>query len=81
MKLASYFSPFVGRTYYLKSGFAFVKLQEFCLVGYNALYFVENQLTFRRNKSPPSLGLKTKPNKQETNVKQVARRAGFIIQP
>jgi hypothetical protein len=38
--------------------------KEFCLLGYNALYSVENQPTFRKNLSPTSSGLKNKPCKK-----------------
>jgi hypothetical protein len=34
--------------------------EEYCLLGYNAMYSVESQLTFRRNISPPSSGSKNK---------------------
>jgi hypothetical protein len=38
----------------------------FHLLGYNAVQSVESQSTFRRNVSPPSSGLKSKPNKKPT---------------
>jgi hypothetical protein len=43
------------------------------LLGYNAVYFIENQLTFRRNISFPSSWLRNKPsNKPES--KQLASK-------
>jgi hypothetical protein len=38
--------------------------EEYYVLGYNAVQFVESQLTFRRNISPPSSGSKHKPRKK-----------------
>jgi hypothetical protein len=38
--------------------------EEFRLLGYDAMYSVESQPTFRRNMSPSSSGLKNKPCKK-----------------
>jgi hypothetical protein len=38
-------------------------IEEYYLLGYNAVYSVERQPTFRRNISPPSSGSKNKPRK------------------
>jgi hypothetical protein len=38
--------------------------EEFCFLGYNALWSVEIQPTFLRKMSPPSLGLNNKPSKK-----------------
>jgi hypothetical protein len=38
--------------------------EEFYLLAHNAMYFVESQPTFRKNTSPPSSGLRSKPSKQ-----------------
>jgi hypothetical protein len=38
--------------------------KEYYLLGYNAVYSVENKPTFRRNISPRSSGSKNKPNKK-----------------
>lgn len=39
--------------------------EDFCLLGYNALYYVESQPIFRRNVWPPSSGLKSKPRSKK----------------
>jgi hypothetical protein len=39
--------------------------EDFCLLGYNAMYSLEGQLTFPSNMSPPSSGLKNKPIKKQ----------------
>jgi hypothetical protein len=41
--------------------------EDFCLLGYNAVHFVESKLTFQKNMSPPSSGSKNKPRKQMTS--------------
>jgi hypothetical protein len=41
-----------------------INYEEFYLLGYNAVYFVGSQPTFRRNMSPPSTGSKNKPSKK-----------------
>jgi hypothetical protein len=38
--------------------------EEFCLLGYNAVYSVESQPTFQRNISPPFSRSKNKPSKK-----------------
>jgi hypothetical protein len=38
--------------------------EEFCLVGYNAVKYVESQLTFWRNMSPPSSRSKNRLSKK-----------------
>jgi hypothetical protein len=47
--------------------------KELCLLGYNAVYSVESQSTFRRNMSSGS-----KNNKRETSMKKVASRAPLV---
>jgi hypothetical protein len=42
--------------------FFYFRCVKFCLQGYNAIYSVEIQLTFRRNISPPSSVSKNKPS-------------------
>jgi hypothetical protein len=42
--------------------------EEFCLLGYNPVYSVESQPTFRRNMSPPSSGSKYKPSKKQREI-------------
>jgi hypothetical protein len=37
--------------------------EEYYLLGYNAVYSIESEQTFRGNKSPQSSGSKNKPNK------------------
>jgi hypothetical protein len=54
-------------------GFQVSCFEEFCLLGYNAMWSVESILTFRRNMSHPSWAPKNKPSK-----KQVANRAVFF---
>jgi hypothetical protein len=39
-------------------------VEEFCLLGYNAVYSGENKPTFRRETSPPSSGSNSKPSKK-----------------
>jgi hypothetical protein len=51
-------------------------LEELCLQGYDAAYSIENQLTPRRSRSPPSSGSK---NKQETSRPCCLLRAGFLL--
>jgi hypothetical protein len=41
----------------------YVHIEEYCLLGYNAMQSTESQPTFRRNISPLSLGSKNKPSK------------------
>jgi hypothetical protein len=40
------------------------EFKEYYLLGYKAVLSVEIQLTFRRNRSPPSPGSKNKPSKK-----------------
>jgi hypothetical protein len=40
------------------------RFEEFCLLGYNTVYFTVSQLTFLRQMSPPSSGSKNKPSKK-----------------
>jgi hypothetical protein len=40
-------------------------IPEFCLLGYNAMQYVESQRTFRRNMFPPSSGMTRKPSKKQ----------------
>jgi hypothetical protein len=44
--------------------------EEFCLLGCNSVFSVENKPTFRRKISSPSLGLKSKPIKQPARSRQ-----------
>jgi hypothetical protein len=41
-----------------------IGVEVFYLLGYRAVYSVENDLTLRRNMLPPSSGWKNKPNKK-----------------
>jgi hypothetical protein len=51
--------------------------QEYCLLGYNSVKFVEGQITFRKNISPPSSGSNKPSNKPA--CKQVASRSFMLI--
>jgi hypothetical protein len=42
-----------------------IGLEEYYLLGYNAMYYVESQQTFRRNTLPPFSGSKNKLSKCE----------------
>jgi hypothetical protein len=53
---------------FLHAGLMYYSDEKFCLQGYNAVYFVESLVTFRRNMSPPSSGSKNKPNKKATEL-------------
>jgi hypothetical protein len=43
-----------------------VGYEEFSLLGYNAVYYIESQLTFRRNMLPPFSQLKSEPGEKPT---------------
>jgi hypothetical protein len=50
--------------------------EQYYLLGYNAAYSVESQMTFRRNMSSSSSGSKNKPSKKpaskaKTDVKEI----------
>jgi hypothetical protein len=73
-QFSCYFTPFQPFTYF---HFLFQSHNTgLCLLGYNIMYYNESRLTFQRNMSLPSSGLKSKPKaKQETSMKQIASRA------
>jgi hypothetical protein len=55
-------------------------------MGYNAVQFVESQLTFRRNMSPPLSGSKNKPRKKlasrvnvNSNIPEECRLLGRCV--
>jgi hypothetical protein len=54
---------------------------DFCLLGYNIVYSVENQPEVRRNISPLSSGLKNKPKKdlQEAGSACYLLHAGLLL--
>jgi hypothetical protein len=53
----------------------------FCLLGYIAMYSVENRPTFRRNISPPSSEMANKPtrNPSESMWQAESFHAGFLL--
>jgi hypothetical protein len=54
-------------------------LEEFYLLGYNGMYSVETQPTFRRNMWPLSSGSQKKPNKKATCSACYLLHVGFVL--
>jgi hypothetical protein len=58
----------------------YLKDEEFCLLGYNALQSGESQTTFLRNISPPYSRSKNRPSKKRELKEAISRQHGIISQ-